>query len=150
MMSQHKKEVDKQNAIEEGLKPEEKPVSKSEAEAKQTKEKLKKLDDEKEEKLAKLEEEKEKTIADIDEQKAKISDTERQKKIKPKEYTVETFKHPLTKDEKKEFDDLDEDEQKKFIITRWTAENRTLDTKDMHEISLEDQQFVGLIPVQEA
>src|ERR1044071_3197008 len=65
---------------------------------------------------------------------------------KPKEYSVDTFKRPLTKDEKEVFNDLDKDEKRKFIIKRWVEENRQLDKKDMHEISLADEQEIGLRP----
>ena len=67
-------------------------------------------------------------------------------RAKPKQYTKETFKTELTKDEEKEFEKLDKDEQKKFIVKRWFAENKYLDTIDQHEISLEDMQLAGLMP----
>ncbi|WP_411753326.1 hypothetical protein [Serratia sp. (in: enterobacteria)] len=64
----------------------------------------------------------------------------------PKRYDIDTFSKPLNKEEEKEFNKLDKDEQKKFIIKKWIAENKELDTPDMHEVSLADEAFVGYRP----
>jgi hypothetical protein len=61
-----------------------------------------------------------------------------------KRYDVDTLKRPLNDDEEKLFKGMDKDEKKKFIIQRWIQENRTLDKKDMHEVSLEEEKLVGL------
>lgn len=65
---------------------------------------------------------------------------------KPKEYSIDTFKRPLKKEEKEEFNKLDKGEQRKFIINRWIQENRSLDKSEMHEVSLDDEKEVGLVP----
>lgn len=65
-------------------------------------------------------------------------------RARPKEYSIDTFHKELTKDEKTEFNKLDDDEQKKFIIRRWILENRSADKADQHEVSLEDERLVGM------
>lgn len=71
---------------------------------------------------------------------------------KPKEYSIDTFKRPLKDDKERgitelsDFKKLDEVDQKKFIINRWIQENRTLDKSEMHEVSLDDEKLVGLVP----
>jgi|SRR6186713_1004567 len=65
---------------------------------------------------------------------------------KPKEYSIDTLKRPLNKDEEKEFNKLSKEEQKVFIIKKWIAENRTLDKSEMHEVSLDDEKEAGLVP----
>ena len=61
-----------------------------------------------------------------------------------KRYDIDTLKRPLNDDEEKEFKKLEKEDQKKFIIRQWVQENRTLDKKDMHEISLEEEKLIGL------
>jgi hypothetical protein len=73
-------------------------------------------------------------------------ETTSKKTIKVKEYKLDTLKTPLTKEEHDAFNKLDEEGQKKFIITKWVQENRSLDTPDQHEVSLEDERFAGLRP----
>src|SRR6185312_17377757 len=91
------------------------------------------------------EKDKELTPKETKELKAEIK-ADAKERGKPKEYSIDTFKRPLTKDEKEVFNDLDKDEQKKFIIKRWALENNQLDKADMHEISLEDARLAGLSP----
>jgi hypothetical protein len=52
----------------------------------------------------------------------------------------------LTEAQEKEYNKLKGDEKKKFEIRQKTVENRYLDKKDQHEISLEDERFAGLVP----
>ena len=49
----------------------------------------------------------------------------------------------FAKDKKAQFDAMSEDEKKRFVIKNKLLENRYLDKKDMHEISLEDERLVS-------
>ena|SRR4029079_13598961 len=61
-----------------------------------------------------------------------------------KRYDLDTLKRNVPDEEKERFKKMDETEQRRYIINQWVQENRTLDKKDMHEISLEEEKFIGL------
>lgn len=61
-----------------------------------------------------------------------------------KRYELDTLKRPVPKEEEEVFNEMDKDQKKKYMINQWIQENRTLDKKDMHEVSLEEEKLVGL------